>query len=130
MNEPTAQNTGTPESTRTASTDSAAHATATEPPATTAGATHRDSASFCPQCALRELQAALTPERIQAQALSMQARDGITTLPDEYERRLSVCARCERLQGSVLCAECGSYVAYRARLSAATCPYPGGSRWA
>ena len=92
--------------------------------------TSSSSAAYCPQCELRALQAALTPERIRAQAAQMAAKAGVTAPAAEYERRLAVCGACPRLQGGVLCAECGSYVAYRARLLAATCPYPGKNKWA
>ena len=86
-------------------------------------------AAYCPQCELRAMQAVLTPERIRAQVAAMGAQPGVTAPPAEYERRLAVCAACPRLQGGVLCAECGSYVAYRARLQNARCPFPASDKW-
>lgn len=85
---------------------------------------------YCPQCELRALQTALTPERIRAQVAAMATQPGVTAPPAEYERRLAICADCPRLHGQVLCVECGSYVAYRARLVAARCPFPGTNKWA
>ena len=83
----------------------------------------------CPLCALREQQATLTAESIRKAAEAQPFISGLTTPAAEYERRLAACSSCPSQQGGILCAECGSYTAYRARLLKATCPYPAGSRW-
>jgi len=84
---------------------------------------------FCPECEIRKIQAELTPERIQELADSQTYAAGISVDQAVYEGRLSVCAKCSSLQGGVLCKECGSYVAFRAKLKAITCPYPGENKW-
>ena len=84
---------------------------------------------FCPQCEIRAAQAQLTPEVIKARALAQEELPGITAGRDLYEARLAVCKSCPSLQGGLVCAECGSYVAYRARLKAAVCPAPGRNKW-
>ena len=83
----------------------------------------------CPQCEIRAQLAAFTPERIRALADAEAYQEGITAAPALYEKRLRTCAACPHLKSGVLCADCGSYVAFRAKLKAATCPFPGTDKW-
>ena len=46
---------------------------------------------------------------------------------EEYERRLSVCARCPEKLGDGTCRMCGCYVVLRARPASGRCPYK--KRW-
>ena len=41
--------------------------------------------------------------------------------PEEYERRLSICKECERLNSGT-CDACGCYVEYRDSVAASHCP--------
>ena len=51
-------------------------------------------------------------------------------VPDEtYEQRLDCCAACEYLREGVLCAWCGCFVQFRARLKNNFCPNPKGNLW-
>ncbi len=71
----------------------------------------------------------ITKESIEASVAKMARRDGVTTEEGEYKRRLAVCEGCPWLREGIRCAECGSYVAYRARIASSTCPFPGGDKW-
>ena len=85
--------------------------------------------AVCPECEIRALQASVTKESIASSVAKMARVQGVTTGDAEYSRRLSVCESCPSLKGEILCAECGSYVAYRARILNATCPFPGQDKW-
>ena len=71
----------------------------------------------------------ITKESIEASVAKMARLEGVTTEEGEYKRRLSICGECPSLKAEVMCAECGSYVAYRARISSSSCPFPGGDKW-
>ncbi|MDR0709193.1 MAG: DUF6171 family protein [Spirochaetaceae bacterium] len=45
------------------------------------------------------------------------------------EGRLARCSRCPALREQVLCAYCGCFVIFRARIAKGCCPHPGGDRW-
>ncbi len=85
--------------------------------------------NLCPECEIRALQSRITKESIEKSVSKMAKRQGVTTEDEEYKRRLSICERCPSLRSEILCAECGSYVAYRAKLANATCPFPGRDKW-
>ena len=85
---------------------------------------------YCPECEIRELQSRITKESIAASVARMATVRGVTTEAGEYERRLAICGRCPSLRSDILCAECGSYVAYRARIASSSCPFPGQDKWA
>ena len=80
---------------------------------------------FCPECEIRELQTRITKEKIEHDIANMVHVDGVTTPDHVYEKRIETCRSCSSLQAEILCSECGSYVAYRAKILSATCPYPG-----
>lgn len=71
----------------------------------------------------------ITKESIEASVARMAKLEGVTTEEGEYKRRLAVCEDCPSLRDGILCAECGSYVAYRARIANSCCPFPGGDKW-
>lgn len=55
--------------------------------------------------------------------------DDIRTSPDEYERRLAICADCERRAG-INCTLCGCYIQARAAKRRLECPNDrGGPKW-
>lgn len=85
--------------------------------------------AFCPECEIRELQSAISRESIEKAVSKMARIEGVTTEEGEYERRLLICKSCPSLRSEIMCAECGSYVAYRARIISSTCPYPGCDKW-
>ncbi|MEF3303125.1 DUF6171 family protein [Paenibacillus sp. GYB003] len=47
----------------------------------------------------------------------------------EYARRLAVCRGCESFQFGTTCRWCGCLMELKAKLAAARCPAPEGSRW-
>ena len=71
----------------------------------------------------------MTPERIRAMVADMAFVEGVNSPPDEYERRLAVCAGCPALVAGTQCGYSSYYVAFRARVLSAGCPFPGGDRW-
>ena len=85
--------------------------------------------AVCPNCEIQAMMGRITKESIEASVAKMARRDGVTTEEEEYKRRLAVCEGCPSLRDGILCAECGSYVAYRARIASSTCPFPGGDKW-
>jgi len=48
---------------------------------------------------------------------------------DVYAARLEQCATCADLREGVLCAWCGCFVQFRARIKDSYCPSPAGSCW-
>ncbi|MCR5763611.1 MAG: DUF6171 family protein [Treponema sp.] len=84
---------------------------------------------FCPECEIRELQSQVTKERIENDIANMVYVPGVTAPEYIYKKRLEACKACNSLQAEIMCSECGSYVAYRARMLSATCPYPGKDKW-
>ena len=85
--------------------------------------------AICPNCEIKAMMGRITKESIEASVAKMARLDGVTTEEGEYKRRLAVCEGCSSLRDGILCAECGSYVAYRARIVSSTCPFPGGDKW-
>ena len=71
----------------------------------------------------------ITSETINKIVSRMVYQEGITANPETYTKRLSECKKCSSLRNDIMCAECGSYVAFRARVKASKCPYPGLNKW-
>ena len=73
----------------------------------------------CKKCLMREMAEAdaLMIEKYKA-AIKLEDR----VCEEEYERRLSVCKECERLNAGT-CAACGCYVELRALSPVSRCPY-------
>ncbi|MBQ3799897.1 MAG: hypothetical protein II837_06330 [Treponema sp.] len=85
--------------------------------------------AICPNCEIKAMMGRITKESIEASVAKMARLEGVTTEDGEYKRRLAVCEACPSLRDGILCAECGSYVAYRARIASSACPFPGGDKW-
>jgi hypothetical protein len=82
----------------------------------------------CPRCA-DELMRALTPERIGGMAAGLPIPASLRTGQPTLEMRLAVCGDCEALHETVLCAYCGCFVLFRARVQEQSCPHPRGNKW-
>jgi len=85
--------------------------------------------NYCPECELRQSMMKITPQSIQQTISNMAYQEGITTEPEVYDKRLLICKECSSLRDEIMCSECGSYVAFRARIKASQCPYPGINKW-
>lgn len=60
---------------------------------------------------------------------TLRVRDVKLTTEAEYARRMASCQSCDAFQFSTTCRWCGCLMAIRAKLTAAYCPDPQGSRW-
>lgn len=60
---------------------------------------------------------------------TLRVRKAKLTDADTYERRLAACHSCDAFQFGTTCRWCGCLMSIKAKLSAARCPAPGGSRW-
>lgn len=89
----------------------------------------QEKKAFCPECELREMQSKITEESIALAISKMAYVEGISSPKEEYERRMSICKDCKRLEAKIMCMECGSYVAFRAISLAQKCPFPGYNKW-
>ena len=85
--------------------------------------------SYCPECEIRALQLKITPQSIQDAIKNMAFVDGITSPADLYNKRMEICSKCTDFISGMMCAQCGSYVAYRARILNSYCPFPGNDKW-
>lgn len=47
----------------------------------------------------------------------------------EYERRMRICAECEKFEYGSTCTVCGCVMQVRARLADGRCPYPKNKKW-
>jgi hypothetical protein len=45
------------------------------------------------------------------------------------EQRLKHCASCAGLREEIICAYCGCFVQFRARIKHSFCPNPAGNKW-
>ena len=73
----------------------------------------------CKKCLMREM-ASADALMIEKYMAAIKAEDRVPE--GEYERRLSLCKECERLNAGI-CAACGCYVELRALSPVSTCPY-------
>ena len=76
-------------------------------------------AGICKKCLLREM-AEADYTQIQKYKDTIKAEDRVSE--EEYERRLTICKRCELLNAGT-CGACGCYVELRAVAEAGHCPY-------
>jgi hypothetical protein len=60
---------------------------------------------------------------------SLRVRDVKLASEEEYGRRIAICQNCEAFQFGTTCRWCGCLMAVKAKLAAARCPAPQGSRW-
>ncbi len=88
-----------------------------------------DGKAICPECELRALQSQMTKERVEALAAKMAYTEGVSATEAVYRKRIDICTACPALVSGMMCSHCGSYVAFRARIAGAVCPYPGENRW-
>ena len=74
---------------------------------------------ICKQCLLRDME---TEDKamIEKYKQAIKAADQVPT--DEYERRLSICTSCDKLNAGT-CAACGCYVELRAAAGVSHCPH-------
>ncbi len=82
--------------------------------------------SDCPRCG-SEID--LSPENIAALVAEIPISPSLAAEESLYKKRLSVCAECEALRESVLCAYCGCFILFRARPEKSYCPHPKGDLW-
>lgn len=74
---------------------------------------------FCKKCLIRDFDEGELFQTIQDYISRMEPE--IKTLPEEYEHRLAVCRKCEKLLGG-MCGACGCYVELRAAVKKQYCP--------
>lgn len=75
--------------------------------------------TICKRCLLREM-AEQDQAKIARYREAIRGEDRVSA--DEYERRLSVCKGCDRLNSGT-CSACGCYVELRALGKESRCPY-------
>jgi hypothetical protein len=82
----------------------------------------------CPHCD-EDFAQALNPEHIRAIAAQTPIPAALQAEGRAFEARLAVCENCEALREKVLCAYCGCFVLFRARVRQSGCPHPSGNKW-
>jgi len=60
---------------------------------------------------------------------TMRIRNVKLVSEEEYARRMEACRACGAFQFGTTCRWCGCLMAVKAKLAAARCPAPEGSRW-
>jgi hypothetical protein len=73
--------------------------------------------------------ALFTPEQAAELAAQIPIAASLRAEAGVHEGRLAVCASCEALREAVLCAHCGCFVVFRARVQEGYCPHPAGDKW-
>lgn len=74
---------------------------------------------ICKKCLLRDM-AEADAEMIEKYKAAIKSEDRVDT--DTYEKRLSTCKECDRLNSGT-CSACGCYVELRALSPVSRCPY-------
>jgi hypothetical protein len=72
---------------------------------------------------------ALALERITAVAAEIPIPAALRTEQPVFEERLAACEGCDALREKVLCAYCGCFILFRARIRKQFCPHPLGNKW-
>ncbi|MGG1554214.1 DUF6171 family protein [Paenibacillus ferrarius] len=73
----------------------------------------------------------VTPEEIaKLFGETLRVRNLKLTTEVEYEKRMAACRSCSDYQFGTTCRWCGCLMDVKAKLSAARCPSPQGSKWA
>lgn len=81
----------------------------------------------CKRCAAKTV---LSDEEITKMVTQVTSMRGVRLVPEkEYERRFSICSRCEHFFYGSTCMLCGCVMQVRARLSDGRCPAPKGGFW-
>ena len=79
-----------------------------------------ETKTICKKCLIRDLDQAFEYENMFQYIANLDA--DLKTNSITYEKRLSICKECEKLnQGT--CIACGCYVEMRAAISVKECPY-------
>jgi hypothetical protein len=79
----------------------------------------------CPYCEPE----IFTQEKVAALAAEIRIDPSLAAEKELYEKRLDTCMECEALREQVMCAHCGCFVLFRARVAKSYCPHPNGDRW-
>lgn len=83
--------------------------------------------SKCKRCGLKTVLSEADIEKMISEVREMR---GIKLADEgEYQRRLSVCMECEKLEYGSTCALCGCVVHVRAMLRDGKCPFPKKTKW-
>ncbi|MGM9936706.1 MAG: DUF6171 family protein [Candidatus Ornithomonoglobus sp.] len=81
----------------------------------------------CKRCGLKTV---LSEEDIARMVNEVRSMKGIRLAEDdEYKRRISICAECEKLGYGSTCALCGCVMQVRAMLADGKCPFPKNRKW-
>ena len=81
----------------------------------------------CPGC--RKFEFELSPEKIAALAAQIPISSDQRADEGILDKRLAACSACEAVREGVLCAFCGCFILFRARVCKAYCPHPNGDKW-
>jgi len=81
----------------------------------------------CPECTRREFD--LSPEAVAVLVDQIPISPEMKADDDVRAERLAACSACDAFRGSVLCAHCGCFVLFRARVRKSYCPHPAGEKW-
>ena len=82
---------------------------------------------ICKRCAAKP---SLTEDDIRKMVEQVTSMKGVRLAADgEYERRMALCAECDRFEYGSTCMVCGCVMQVRARLAESRCPYPGNKKW-
>lgn len=89
-----------------------------------------DNATDIPECKGCSATVHMMPEEIaKLFGETLRVRTVKLTTEDEYARRMAACRTCDAFQFGTTCRWCGCLMAVKAKLAAARCPAPEGSRW-
>ena len=81
----------------------------------------------CPGCERKNVD--LSPEAVMALVEQIPISRELKVRPDVFEKRLALCFSCDALREGVLCAYCGCFIRFRARVRLFACPHPAGEKW-
>jgi hypothetical protein len=86
--------------------------------------------SNIPECKGCSATVHVTPEEIaKLFGETLRVRDVKLTTEEEYAHRMASCQSCDAFQFGTTCRWCGCLMAVKAKLAAARCPAPQGSKW-
>jgi hypothetical protein len=71
----------------------------------------------------------LSPEAVAALADQIPVAPELKADEELFNVRLSACSACDALREGVLCAHCGCFIRFRARVGKQYCPHPAGDKW-
>ena len=83
--------------------------------------------AVCKRCGLKTV---LTADDVEKAVEQVRVMKGIKLADDEtYNKRLSICRECDKLEYGCTCMLCGCIVNVRAVMADGKCPYPKKSKW-